>query len=136
MRKLFCSTICIAAVAMLATPALAQPPGYRGHAYGPPTGQQARTAGAFGAGVVGGTVSGLGVSEGWWGSTVAGVALPTTVAGAAAIGGLTGIGVVAAVDAFTQPCRGFAAAFGLNHGKCENGHYVGYAPRRPDRRRR
>jgi hypothetical protein len=37
---------------------------------------------------------------------------------------------VVAVDAFTQPCRGFAAAFGLNHGKCENGYYVGDSPRR------
>ena len=135
MRKLFYSTICIAAAAAIATPALAQPPGYRDYAYAPQSEQHARTAGAIGAGVVGGTVAGLGVSEGWWGSAAA-AALPTTVAGAAAIGGLTGIGVVATVDAVTQPCRGFAAMFGLNHGECENGHYVGDAPRRMARPRR
>lgn len=134
MRKLFYSAMCVATAAAIATPALAQP-GYRDYAYAPQSEQQARTAAAFGAGAVGGTVVGLGISEGWWGSAAA-AALPTTAVGAAAIGGVAGIGIVAAVDAFTQPCRGVAALFGLNRGQCENGHYVGYAPRRaaPPRR--
>lgn len=80
-------------------------------------------------GVIGGTVIGLGISEGWWGSTAAGATLPTTAAGAAALGGVAGIGAVAVVDAAVQPCRGFHAMFALNHGACENGHYVGYGPR-------
>lgn len=135
MRKLFYSAMCVATAAALATPSLAQQPGYRDYAYAPQSEQHARTAGAFGAGVVGGTVAGLGVAGGWWGSAAA-AALPTTAVGAAAIGGVTGMGVVAAVDAFTQPCRGVAALFGLNRDQCVDGHYVGYAPRRPLRPRR
>jgi hypothetical protein len=81
-----------------------------------------------------GTVVGLGVSEGWWGATVAGTALPTSVAGAAAVGGVAGIGTVALIDAFTQPCYGFAALFDVNSGACVNGQYVGYQPRRVIRR--
>lgn len=65
-------------------------------------------------GVVGGTLAGVGISQDWWGATSAGVALPTTAAGAAAV-----------VDAVLQPCFGLQALFGLNHGACENGHYVG-----------
>ena len=142
MRKLSCSLISLAAVAALATPALAQSPGYRAHqpgygayAYAPPPQENAREAGAVGAGVVGGTVAGVGVSQAWWGSAAA-AALPATAAGAAAVGGVAGIGAVAAVDAFTNPCRGFAALFDLNSGRCENGHYVGYAQRGPVRRYR
>jgi hypothetical protein len=79
-------------------------------------------------GVAAGTVVGVGVSEGWWGASVAGAALPATAAGAAAVGGVAGIGAIALIDAATQPCRGFAALFGLNHGACVDGHYVGYGP--------
>jgi hypothetical protein len=86
------------------------------------------------AGVVSGTVIGLGVSEGWWGSTVAGATLPTTVAGAAAVGGVAGIGTVALLDSLVQPCRGFHALFDLSHGQCADGNYVGYAPRLYNRR--
>lgn len=80
-------------------------------------------------GVIAGTAIGVGVSEGWFGSTVAGAALPASAAGAAAVGGVAGIGAIALIDAATQPCRGFAALFGLNHGACVNGQYVGYGPR-------
>jgi len=71
-------------------------------------------------GVVGGTVVGLGLSEGWWGAApaLAGTALPTTVAGAAAVGGVAGIGGIAFVDAAIQPCRGFHAMFLLNERYC------------------
>jgi hypothetical protein len=69
-------------------------------------------------GAVAGTAVGLGVSEGWWGSAVAGAALPTTVAGAAAIGGVAGIGTVALIDAAVQPCRGFQALLGMNQEYC------------------
>jgi len=72
------------------------------------------------AGVVGGTVVGLGLTEGWWGTApaIAGTALPTTAAGAAAIGGVAGIGGVALVDAAIQPCAGFHAMFLLNEQYC------------------
>lgn len=161
MRKLLYSAMTLAAAAALATPALAQPPGYydhhvrhvyhhhyvrhvyraeryapagyRAYAYAPPyePPYHSRAAGAIGAGVVAGTVAGLGVSEGWWGATVAGAALPTTVAGAAAIGGVAGIGAAALVDAALEPCRGFAAMFNLSEGECVNGHYVGPGARHP-----
>jgi hypothetical protein len=51
--------------------------------------------------------------------------LPATTAGAIATGGIVGVGTVALVDAFIQPCRGFSALFGLNKDKCVNGVYVG-----------
>ncbi len=102
------SAICIAALAAaaLATPALASPR------------QPDRVAPAVG--VVGGTVVGLGLSEGWWGAApaIAGTALPVTVAGAAAVGGVAGIGGVALVDAAIQPCRGFQAMFLMNERYC------------------
>ena len=125
MRKLLYSAISLAAAAAFATPALAQPAGYRDYNSAPS--YHSRAAAEVGAGVVGGTVAGLGVSEGWWGSAAT-AALPTTVAGAAAIGGLAGIGTVVFIDAATQPCRGFAAMFNLSEGECVNGQYVGYAP--------
>jgi hypothetical protein len=86
------------------------------------------------AGVVSGTVIGLGISEGWWGATAADAALPTTAAGAAAVGGVAGIGMVAAIDSLVQPCRGFHALFNLSDGQCANGHYVGYLARHYYRR--
>ena len=101
-------TISIAAIAAtLAAPALAEPP--RQPDYVAPT-----------AGVVGGTVVGLGLTEGWWGASpaIAGAALPTTAAGAAAIGGVAGIGGMALVDAAIQPCAGFHALLDLNQRYC------------------
>ncbi|MGH6995571.1 MAG: hypothetical protein ACREES_07725 [Stellaceae bacterium] len=80
-------------------------------------------------GVAGGTAAGVGVAEASAGATAVGAALPATAAGAAAVGGVVGVGAVAAVDSVLQPCRGFHALFDLNHGACENGHYVGYGPR-------
>jgi hypothetical protein len=139
MRKLLYSMMSIAAVAVFAMPALAQPsryhayhPGYRAYDYASPVyhrGYPARAA-APAAGVVGGTVAGVGVPEGWWGAAAT-AALPATAAGAAAVGGVAGIGAVAAVDAMIEPCRGFAALFDLSHGECVNGHYVGNAPGQP-----
>lgn len=82
---------------------------------------------ATGSAVVGGTVAGVGVTEGWWGAGAA-AALPASAAGAAVVGGVVGMGTVALVDAALQPCRGFAALFDLSHGECVNGQYVGYAP--------
>jgi hypothetical protein len=132
MRKIFYSAICVATAAAFATPALAQSgyraqaPGQGAYAYAPAPEQNTRAAGAVGAGVVGGTVAGVGVSQAWWGAAAT-AALPATAVGAAAIGGVAGMGTVAAVDAFTNPCRGFAAMFGLNRNQCVDGHYVGNA---------
>ncbi len=72
---------------------------------------------AVGTGAVAGTVAGVAVHEGWIGGSL-GAALPGTVAGAAATGGVAGVGVAAGIDAFTQPCRGMAAVFGMNRQEC------------------
>lgn len=116
MRKLVCAVSLAAAAAFATTAAQAAPEGYY---------QNPRIIAPV-AGVVGGTVAGLGVSEGWWGSAAA-AALPASAAGAAAVGGVVGMGTVALVDAALEPCRGFAALFDLSSGECVNGQYVGYA---------
>jgi hypothetical protein len=83
------------------------------------------------AGAAVGTAVGVGLYEGWYGTaTFAGSALPTTAAGATAVGGVAGVGTVALIDGVFQPCRGFHALFGANKDACVNGEYVGYAPRR------
>lgn len=122
MRKIL-SVLTVAAA--IAVPASSQAATY---------GTDRTAAAAVTTGAVTGTVIGLGVSEGWWGSTVAGAALPTTVAGAAAVGGVAGVGTIALVDAVVQPCRGFPALFGMNKDVCVNGQYVGYRPVRIERR--
>ena len=70
-----------------------------------------------GAGAVAGTAAGVAVSEGVIGGSL-GAALPATVAGAAVTGGVAGVGVAAGIDAAIQPCRGFAAVFGMNRQEC------------------
>lgn len=109
MRKLVCA-LSLAAATTLAVSSAQAAPEY--------TYQDASGATAATVGVVGGTVFGLGLSEGWFGPTLAGATFPTTVAGAAAVGGVAGIGGIALVDAALQPCRGFHAMFGLNREYC------------------
>ncbi|HVV62038.1 MAG TPA: hypothetical protein VHD14_09825 [Pseudolabrys sp.] len=113
------------AAAVVATPALAAT-----YDNGPRPGQAAEV----GAGVVGGTVFGLGVSEGWYGAAAT-AALPASAAGAAAFGGVAGIGGIAALDSVFQPCRGFQALLTISHGQCVNGEYVGYHEAPPPRHR-
>lgn len=108
------------AAAVLATPALAQD--YAPGPYYP--------AGPVVAGAAVGTVAGVGLYNGWWGTSAAISAFPATAAGAAATGGVVGVGTIALIDAAVQPCRGFHALFGLNRDECVNGQYVGYQPRR------
>lgn len=105
----------------LATPAMAQPR----DTYYPPENYAAPIAGA-----AVGTAVGVGLYNGWYGTTpaIAGSVLPTTVAGAVAVGGVAGIGTVALIDGVIQPCHGFQALFGANKDACVNGEYVGYAP--------
>ena len=124
MHKALYAASVAAIAAALATPSLAEPR-YSDYAAPP-------------AGAVGGTVVGLGLSEGWWGSSaaVAGTAIPASVAGAAAVGGVAGIGGAALIDAAIQPCRGFQAMFLMNEQYCaeQNArevalhHGVAYAP--------
>jgi hypothetical protein len=80
-----------------------------------------------------GTAVGVGLSEGWFGSSVAATSLGATAGTAAAVGGVAGIGTIALLDGAIEPCSGFHALFGLNRDECANGQYVGYAPRRMHR---
>jgi hypothetical protein len=114
------------AAAALATPAMARPDTSYGYGPGP------ETAEVIGGAAVG-TAVGVGAYEGWYGSSVAAAEVGATAGTAAVAGGVAGVGTIALIDAVTQPCRGFAAVFGLNHGACVNGEYVGYAPRRGHR---
>jgi hypothetical protein len=122
MRKYFKAlSIAALAAAALATPALAQ--------------QDDRypvnvTTAEVATGAVAGTAVGVGLYNGWWGTSAAGVALPSSLAASAAVGGVVGVGAVAAIDGVVQPCRGVQALLGVNHGACANGEYVGYAPAR------
>ena len=116
MRKTLCAVSIAALACTLAMPAQAA---VRHRDYVAPA-----------AGVVGGTVVGLGLTEGWWGAApaIAGTALPTAVAGAAAVGGVAGIGGVAVIDAAVQPCAGFQAMFLMNEQYCaqQNAQKIAY----------
>lgn len=118
MRKTLYAASAAALAAALITPALADP-------------QRQQNYVAPAVGVAGGTVMGLGLTEGWWGPTIAGTTFPTTAAGAAAIGGVAGIGGIALVDAAIQPCAGFHAMFLLNENYCAqvNAQQIAYQER-------
>lgn len=76
------------------------------------------------AGVATGTVVGLGLYHGWFGtSALTTSTLATTSAGAATAGGIAGVGTVALLHAATTKCQGFHALFGGSG--CVNGQYVG-----------
>ena len=77
------------------------------------------------AGVVVGTLVGIGLYEGWFGSSNSFTAgtLATSTTGAVTGGFIAGVATVALIHAATTPCQGFHAIFG---GKgCKNGRYVG-----------
>jgi hypothetical protein len=123
MRKIL-PIISLAVVAAFATPALAEP-----ETVNPNYGSAYAVAPAVG-GVAVGTVVGVGLYEGWFGTSAAVAALPATAAGAAAVGGVAGVGTIVLIDAAIQPCRGFHALLGMNEHECVDGIYVGDAPRR------
>ena len=120
MRNTLLALSAVAALAA-ATPASAQP---RHSHYIAPV-----------AGAAAGTVVGLGLYNGWWTNSVG---LPTSAAGAAAAGGVAGIGTAALIHAATTPCQGFHAILGgflTSPEGCVNGQYVGDQPVRVTRRR-
>lgn len=82
------------------------------------------------AGAAAGTTVGLGLTQGWFGSGAFVSSLPASAAGAAAVGGVAGVGTVALIDAATQPCAGFRALmspflYAPGQSGCVNGQYVG-----------
>jgi hypothetical protein len=126
MRKTFITLSAVAATALAAMPASAQTRRQQVVVH-PGTASPAATT----TGVAGGTVFGVGLTQGWWGTTGAAAALPASGAGAAAAGGVAGVGAIAMYDAATQPCRGFRALFSPfvtspGASGCANGEFVGY----------
>jgi hypothetical protein len=73
-------------------------------------------------GAVVGTVVGVGLYNGWFGSSSL-ATVSTSAAGAATVGMIAGVATVTTIHALTTPCTGFHAVFA---GKgCKNGKYVG-----------
>ena len=125
MRKTFITLSAIAVTALIAMPASAQQ--RQRVVVHPGTVSPATTT----AGVAGGTILGVGLTQGWWGTSGAAAALPASAAGAAVAGGVAGVGTIALIDAATQPCRGFRALFSPfvtspGTSGCANGEFVGY----------
>lgn len=120
MRKIL-PFLALAVAAAVTTPALAEPdsvnPNYGNYTYAAPAV----------AGAVVGTTVGVGLYNGWLGSSAFVAAAPTTAVGAAAVGGVAGIGTVALIDAVTQHCRGFGILV-TPQGQCVNGVWVGDMP--------
>ena len=133
MRKTFIILSAVAVTALAAMPASAQQTSAGRRA--PGTVSPAATT----AGVAGGTILGVGLTQGWWGTSGAAAALPASAAGAAVAGGVAGVGTIALIDAATQPCRGFRALFSPfvsapGASGCANGDLVGYrVSERPSR---
>ena len=119
MRKTILTLVSVSALA-LATPALANPKHHRHHQHHHHHGW------AVPAGVATGTVVGVGLYQGWFGSSALATA-SSTAAGSAAIGGLAGIGTAALIHAAVTPCTGFYALAGGPG--CVNGQYVGHRVR-------
>jgi uncharacterized membrane protein len=73
------------------------------------------------AGVVAGTVFGVGLHEGWWGTAF--TADAASVGGSIAGGFIVGVAATALIHAATTKCTGFHALAGGSG--CVNGQYVG-----------
>lgn len=124
MRKMMTAlSVATIAAAALATPAMARMDRY----------QESPATAETVTGAAVGTAAGVGLYEGWYGTSAAATTLGATAGTAAVAGGVAGVGTIALLDAALQPCRGFHAILGLNHGACADGEYVGYAPRRAHR---
>jgi hypothetical protein len=121
MMRIILSALAVATAAALATPAVAEPADVN-----PNYGSVYIGADAVGGALVG-TAVGVGLYNGWYTGAFA-ASLPATAAGAAATGGVAGIGTVALIDAAVEPCRGFHALLGMNEHECVNGVYVGDHP--------
>jgi hypothetical protein len=118
MRKIL-SLLTIAAAIAVASPALAEQdsvnPNYSNGYYAAPL-----------AGALVGTAVGVGLYNGWYtGAFAAG--LPATAVGAAAVGGVAGIGTVALLEGVTARCHGFGILWSAR-GECVNGQWVGDQP--------
>jgi hypothetical protein len=119
MRKTILTLVSVGALA-LATPALANPKHRHHHHH-----HHGWVAPA--AGVATGTIVGIGLYEGWFGSSALATSLGSSAASSAVAGGVAGVGAAALIHAAVTPCVGFHALF-AGQG-CVNGQYVGYRVR-------
>jgi hypothetical protein len=115
MRKLL-PFLAFAAAVAVATPAFAYPDErYPVEPYVAPI-----------AGAAVGTAVGVGHYNGWYTGAFA-ASLPATAVGAAAIGGVAGIGTVALVEGLTAHCHGFGVIW-TPRDQCVDGVWVGDQP--------
>ena len=114
MRKTILALVSVGALT-LATPTLAQ---QRYH-------DQNWVAPA--AGIATGTIIGVGLYNGWLGSSALATSLGSTALSSGVAGGVAGVGAAALIHAAVTPCTGFHALFGGQG--CVNGQYVGHRVR-------
>lgn len=108
-----------AATAALATPALAEidsvNPNYA-NSYAP-----------VAAGALVGTAVGVGLYNGWYGSSAFATSAGLTVGSAVAVGGVAGVGTVVLLEGITAKCHGFGVLW-TARSECVNGRWVGDGP--------
>jgi hypothetical protein len=120
MRKIIPAlTFAAVAAAALITPASAEVDGVNPN-YAP-------AVVATGAAV--GTLAGVGLYQGWYGSSAFVTSAGATAGTAAAVGGVAGVGTVVLLEGLTAKCHGFGVLW-TARSECVNGQWVGDGPRR------
>jgi len=117
MRKII-SLLVLAAAAAAATPALAQPDNVN-----PNYGYAAPVV----AGAAVGTLAGVGLYQGWYGSSGFVTAAGATAGTAAVVGGVAGVGTVVLLEGLTAKCHGFGVLW-TPRNECANGQWIGDGP--------
>lgn len=84
---------------------------------------------AVATGAVVGTAVGVGLYQGWYGSSAFVTAGGATAGTAAAVGGVAGVGTVVLLEGLTAKCHGFGVLW-TSRSECVNGQWVGDAPPR------
>lgn len=120
MRKIL-PALTLAAVAAFAAPALAEPDGVNPN--------YSRYYVAPVAGAVVGTAVGVGLYQGWYGSSAFATAAGATAGTAAVVGGVAGVGTLALIEGLTAKCHGFGILW-TARSECVNGQWIGDGPRR------
>lgn len=117
MRKIVPALAFAAAIAAVATPAMAEIDGVNPN-YAPA---------AVATGAVVGTAVGVGLYNGWYGSSAFLTSAGATAGTAAVAGGVAGVGTVALLEGVTAKCHGFGVLW-TPRDQCVNGQWVGDMP--------
>ena len=119
MRKIIPAlSLAVVAAAALITPASAEVDGVNPN-YAP----------AVVAGAAVGTLAGVGLYQGWYGSSAFVTSAGATAGTAAAVGGVAGVGTVVLLEGLTAKCHGFGVLW-TPRSECANGQWVGDGPHR------